>query len=98
MTPARPVRLNATHLRNHALRAIAERLRYPTPHALRALVRDGRDVVIRLNSGGNALAVEEYLAARGYTVSDAGPNPDGYGTAVRVHAPATPETEEAPRG
>lgn len=84
----RPItRLDVRHLRNHARRAIGERLRYAAPEALRAVERDGRSVVIRLNSGGNALAVESYLRLRGYKVKLAGSNPDGYGCAVRVDPP-----------
>ena len=77
-------RPDVRHLERHALRAIRERLQHPAPYALRAVERDGRDVVLRLNSGGNALAVGQYLQGRGYDVLDAGGNPDGYGCALRV--------------
>ena len=81
-------RRDTRHLKNHALRAIAERLLYPAPYALIAVERDGGDVVLRLNSGGNSLAVEPYLRRRGYDAVYDGPNPSGYGCAVRVKAPA----------
>lgn len=79
-----PARLDMRHLTNHARRAISERLRYPAPEALRAVERAPGAVIIRVNSGGNALAVELYLHGRGYTAKQAGPNTDGYGCAVKV--------------
>lgn len=90
-TPGVPQRLDIRHLRNHAVRAITERLGYRAPDALRAVERDGDTVIIRVNSGGNALAIEPYLRQRGYRAEYAGGNPDGYGCAVRVslREPAT---------
>jgi hypothetical protein len=82
-------RLNIRWLAHHARRAIAERLLYAAPEALRKVERDGDAVLLRLNSGGNALAVESYLRGRGYRAEYAGTNPDGYGCAVRVTAGAT---------
>lgn len=79
-----PLRLDTRHLANHARKAIAERLRYDAPEALRAVERESGAVILRLNSGGNALAVEAYLRQRGYVAEYAGFNPDGYGCAVRV--------------
>lgn len=85
LTATRPVtRLDTRHIAGHARHAIAERLRYRAPEALRAVERDGDSVIVRLNSGGNALAVESYLRRRGYLAEQAGGNPDGYGCAVRV--------------
>lgn len=81
-------RLDTRHIERHARSAIAARLRYDAPEALRAVHRDGEAVMVRLNSGGNALAVGHWLARRGYTVEEAGGNPDGYGCAVRVMAGA----------
>jgi hypothetical protein len=89
-------RLDTRHLARHARKAIAERLHYPAPEALLAVERDGGTVILRLNSGGNALAVEAYLRQRGYQAEDAGGNPDGYGCAVRVAA--TAEGGEAGNG
>jgi len=86
--PHRITRLDVRHLHNHASRAITERLRYTAPEALRAVERDGDAVIIRLNSGGNALAVESYLRMRGYRAAYDGGNPDGYGCAVRVRPSA----------
>lgn len=60
-------RLDTRHLARHARKAIRERLGYPAPYALLAVERDGASVVLRLNSGGNALAVESYLRQRGYS-------------------------------
>ena len=79
-----PRRVDTRHLAAHARRAIADRLRYPAPEALRGVERDGAAVILRLNSGGNALAVESWLNLRGYQAADGGANPDGYGCAVRV--------------
>lgn len=79
-----PRRLDLRHLRRHAVRAIADRLKYAAPCALLAVERDGDSVVLRLNSGGNALAVQSWLSLRGYRAEYAGGNPDGYGCAVRV--------------
>ena len=90
----RPRRLNVRHLERHARRAIAERLRYHVPEALRSVERDGDAVIIRVNSGGNAIAVETYLRLwRGYWTEFAGTNPDGYGCAVRVRT-FTTESED----
>jgi hypothetical protein len=86
-----PRRLNTRHLARHARKAIRERLgpsTYPVDGVL-AIERDGAAIIIRLNSGGNSLAVEPYLRGRGYHVEDAGTNPGGYGCALRVTA-ATP--------
>jgi hypothetical protein len=79
-----PRQLNVRHLERHATKAITRRLRYSAPQALRAVERDGDAVVIRVNSGGNELAVEQWLNLRGYRAEYAGGNPDGYGCAVRV--------------
>lgn len=84
MTTTTPTRLDVRHLTNHARCAIADRLRYDAPEALRSVERDGDAVIIRVNSGGNALAVQHWLNARGYRAEYAGFNPDGYGCAVRV--------------
>ncbi len=81
------LRLDTRHLANHARRAIAERLRYAWPEALIAVKREDGAVILRLNSGGNAIAVESYLRQRGYRAQYAGRNPDGYGCAVRVTLP-----------
>jgi hypothetical protein len=77
-------RLNARIIRQHTRAAIIERLRYDAPEALRAVERDRGAVIVRLNSGGNALAVQARLRLRGYRAEQAGGNPDGYGCAVRV--------------
>jgi hypothetical protein len=82
--------LNTRHLARHARRAIAERLGHGAAYALLAVERDGRDVILRLNSGGNALAVEPYLRNRGYQVRYDGTNPGGYGCAVRITLAAGP--------
>lgn len=79
-----PRRLDIRHLEHHATKAITGRLGYSAPQALCAIERDGDAVIIRVNSGGNALAVEPYLRGRGYHTEYAGTNPDGYGCAVRV--------------
>lgn len=79
-----------------AVRAVAGRLRYPAAHAVLAVVPHGGDVLIRLNSGGNALAVEAALAPLGYMTTSED-NPDGYGVAVRVYGPpSSPYDTEAP--
>ena len=85
----RPTRLDVRHVENHALKAIADRLGEPHPEGLLAVERDRDAVVLRLNSGGNILAVEAWLRGRGYHVEDAGKNPDGYGGATRVTLEAT---------
>ena len=79
-----PTRLDIRHLTNHARHAIFERLRYAAPEALLGVERDGDAVIIRVNSGGNELAVQHWLNARGYHAEYGGPNPGGYGCAVRV--------------
>jgi hypothetical protein len=81
-------RLDTRHIERHAQKAVTERLRYNAPQAVRKVERDGDAVIVRLNSGGNALAVEARLRQRGYRAEYAGWNPDGYGCAVRV-TPAT---------
>jgi hypothetical protein len=81
-------RLDRRHLARHARVAVRERLLYPAPYALRAVEREGTAVILRLNSGGNALAVTSYLRQRGYGAEWAGTNPDGYGCAVRVTCPS----------
>jgi hypothetical protein len=83
--------LNSRHLARHARKAIAERLGYGAAYALRKVERDGETVILRFNSGGNALAVAAYLRQRGYRAEQAGGNPDGYGCAVRVAATAAGE-------
>lgn len=84
-------RLDTRHLARHARKAIRERLGYPAPQALLAVERDGAAVILRLNSGGNAIAVETWLRHRGYRASYDGGNPSGYGCAVRVSVTATRE-------
>lgn len=79
-----PMRLDTRHLANHARHAIWDRLRYSAPEALIAVEREGDAVLLRLNSGGNALAVESYLRRRGYRAEFAGTNPGGYGCSVKV--------------
>lgn len=90
-------RLDTRHLARHARKAIRERLGYPAPDALLAVERDGPAVVLRLNSGGNSLAVESYLRQRGYRAEAAGGNPGGYGCAIRITTvtPATAYREGA---
>ena len=81
-----PRQLNTRHLARHARKAVAERLGptgYPVD-ALLAVERVAGAVVLRLNSGGNSIAVENWLNGRGYRASYAGGNPGGYGCAVRV--------------
>ena len=51
--------------------------------------------MLRLSSGGNALAVASYLRQRGYDAEWAGANQDGYGCAVRVTCPVPPGTASA---
>jgi hypothetical protein len=80
----RPSRLDVRHLSGHARRAIAQRLLHAAPWALLAVERGQGAVILRVNSGGNELAVESYLRGRGYRAEYAGPNPDGYGCAIRV--------------
>jgi len=92
----KPARLDTRHLANHARRAIAERLRYPAPDALIAVEREGGAVILRVNSGGNALAVESWLRGRGYRAEYAGTNPGGYGCAVKVTV--VPKAEAASDG
>jgi hypothetical protein len=79
-----PIRLNTRALAAHARRAIAHRLKYDAPDALIAVDRAGDAVLLRLNSGGNAIAVESWLRARGYRAQFAGTNPGGYGCTVKV--------------
>jgi hypothetical protein len=79
-----PTRLNTRALAGHAHRAIAHRLGYDAPDALIAADRAGDAVLLRLNSGGNALAVESWLRTRGYVTAYAGKNPGGYGCSVKV--------------
>jgi hypothetical protein len=86
MTAKHPTRLDVRHLTRHARRAIADRLGRYAPEALISVEHDASAVLIRVNSGGNSLAVEHWLNARGYRAEYAGSNPDGYGAAVRVTA------------
>ena len=79
-----PTRLNRRHIERHALKAIAARLLEPHPEALLAVERVPGAVIVRVNSGGNELAVESWLNFRGYHAEYAGSNPDGYGCALRV--------------
>lgn len=88
-------RLDSRHIAAHARRAIAERLGHPAADALLAVERNGTAVVLRLNSGGNALAVADYLRQRGYRAEQDGGNPDGYGCAVRVNVRADSTAEAA---
>lgn len=76
--------LNTRHIERHARAAIRERLKYDAPEALLGIERNGQDVIVRLNSGGNALAVGAWLRTRGYRAVQDGGNPGGYGCAVRV--------------
>jgi hypothetical protein len=80
-----PDRLDEKLIRDHARVAIDRRLGYIAPQALRAVLMVDDRVIVRVNSGGNALAVEDELEARGYQVSPGGMNPDGYGCAVNVY-------------
>ena len=80
MTITTPSRLDRHHIEHHTRRAIAARLHYP----VREVKRDGASVIVRVNSGGDALEGQSYLRSRGYTAEDADANPDGYGCAVRV--------------
>lgn len=80
----RPTRLNTQHLSRHARRAIRERLLYAAPEALLAVDREKDAVLLRLNSGGDAIAVKNYLNRRGYRAEFAGTNPGGYGCSVKV--------------
>jgi hypothetical protein len=89
--PQRPTRLDKRHLANHAHRAITRRLLYAAPYALIAVEREGDAVMLRLNSGGNALAVESYLRGRGYRAEFAGTNPGGYGRSVKVTVAGDPQ-------
>ena len=80
-----PRQLNIRAVEQHARTAIARRLGAgEVDRALLGVERDGQSIIVRVNSGGNALAVEPYLRRRGYDAADAGSNPDGYGCAVRV--------------
>lgn len=88
---SRPTRLDTRHLANHAHRAITRRLRYSAPYALLAVDREADSVLLRLNSGGNALAVEAYLRGRGYRAEYAGTNPGGYGCSVKVMVAGDPK-------
>lgn len=89
----RPIRqLNMLHLTNHACNAIRDRLKYRADYALLAIERqDDGSVILRLNSGGNSIAVENWLRHRGYQAEYAGGNPGGYGCAVRVTVPTAKE-------
>ena len=78
-----PARLNVAHLERHALKAVADRLGKPFPSALLSITRDGSSVVLRLNSGGNGLAVEHWLRRRGYAITWE-PQDNDYGCAIRV--------------
>jgi hypothetical protein len=80
----RPARLDTRHLASHARHAIFDRLKYAAPQALIAVEREAGAVMLRLNSGSNALAVESYLRGRGYRAEFAGTNPGGYGCSVKV--------------
>lgn len=85
MTTA-PKQLNQRHVERHALKAIRRRLgpsEYPTDSALLGVERDGSSLLVHVNSGGNELAVEQYLRGRGYRAEYV-PNPGGYGCSVRV--------------
>ncbi len=70
-------RLDVRHLRDHAQRAIDKRLHGRAREAVRAVERDGSDVILGLNSGGNSLAVEQALRERGYRDIVPEGNPDG---------------------
>jgi hypothetical protein len=94
--PPAPQRLNVRHLTRHAHRAIAERLLYPAPWALLAVEREQDAVILRLNSGGNILAVESWLRQRGYRAEYAGSNPGGYGGALKVTLRATEPVQVHP--
>ncbi len=78
--------LNRRHVERHAIKAIGQRLgpsEYPSEHALLGIERDGSSLLVHVNSGGNELAVEQYLRLRGYRAEYV-PNPGGYGCSVRV--------------
>lgn len=79
-----PRQLNTRHLARHARNAIRDRLKYRADYALLFVERVPGAVILRLNSGGNSLAVESWLNFRGYKATYAGGNPGGYGCAVRV--------------
>ena len=84
MTAKHPTRLDARHLARHARRAIADRLGRYAPEALISVEHDASAVLIRVNSGGNSLAVEHWLNARGYRAEYIASDPDVYGAVVRV--------------
>lgn len=86
-------KLDTRWIREHARKAITERLGHDAPEALLAVERDGMAVMVRVNSGGNALAVEARLRQRGYKAEQAGSNPGGYGCAVRVNLAVPGEQE-----
>jgi hypothetical protein len=91
-----PRRLDVRYLRRHVIKAAGGRHGYAAPWALLGIERGDGHVMIRLNSGGNALAVESWLAGRGYRATFQPLNPGVYGAAVRVAvqgeaaAPGTP--------
>lgn len=81
-----PKLLNRRHVERHAIKAIRQRLgpsEYPADSALLGVERDGSTLLVHVNSGGNELAVEQYLRGRGYRAEYV-PNPGGYGCSVRV--------------
>ena len=80
----RPDRLDAKLIRDHARVAIDRRLGYIAPEALLDIADGSHHLIVRTNSGGNAIAVMDELRSRGYRVADHGSNPGGYGYAVRV--------------
>lgn len=69
------------HVDRRARRAVTARLGYMCPEAV-TVERRGRTVLVKVNSGGNSLAVEQALTAVGYRVE---PGPDvAYGVALRI--------------
>lgn len=87
MTGIKQVR--AQNVERHARRAIARRVGC-TSGAVVSVQRDEAkpgSVVLHLNSGGNALAVECELRGRGYSVESTGYDPfapGNYGVQLRV--------------
>ena len=92
-----PTRLDIRHIRNHALKGIAaRRLSVSADYCLLGITRDDSGaVIVHVNSGGNACAVESELNGCGYRAEYLPFDPDVYGAKVRVTlrkppAPSTP--------
>lgn len=92
MSAKTPTRLNRAHIRRHCERAIARRVGYAAPEAVRNVYHQGEDVIVIVNSGGNALEIETCLRQRGYVTEQAGKASDGYGCAVRVGLQSAPSS------